>query len=146
MRLRQYFHPGPTQSTNHRMLDRCGDSTDYEVSYVTCDSADAAMQLEATLLAGYVAEHGELPPENRALPRGKGTAAMNPIASTTMVASPPKASSSPRADVVWGRIEANAGANFTTVTGLPFSYTVTRGAVRPSRTNRQIPRSDLIRR
>jgi excinuclease UvrABC nuclease subunit len=70
MRLRQYFHPGPTQRTNQRMLARCGDSTDYEVSYVTCDSANAAVRLEAEILARYVSEHGELPPENRVLPSG----------------------------------------------------------------------------
>src|SRR5690349_7707900 len=50
MRLRRYFHPGPTQRTNQRMLARCGDSTDYEVSYVTCDSANAAVRLEAEIL------------------------------------------------------------------------------------------------
>ena len=69
MRLRQYFHPGPTQRTNQRLLARCGDSTDYDVSYVMCGSAGAAVQFEATILAQYVSDHGELPPENRMLPR-----------------------------------------------------------------------------
>src|SRR5436190_8373297 len=65
MRLRQYFHPGPTQDTNHRLLTRCGNSTDYQVSYVTCATSQEACGLETALLDDYRAEHLELPPENR---------------------------------------------------------------------------------
>src|SRR5438105_1131032 len=36
MRIRRYFHPGPTQSTNQRVLSRCGDSDDFEISHVVC--------------------------------------------------------------------------------------------------------------
>src|SRR4051794_21835290 len=67
----------------------------------------------------------------------------NPIVSNVRASNPSKESPSPNADVVWRRIEANAGADFKTVTGLPFTYTVAHSAVRPSRTNRQIPRSDF---
>jgi hypothetical protein len=44
---------------------------------------------------------------------------------------------------VWHRIESHAGEDFVTKTGLPFTYTVEHGVVRPSRTNRHIPRSDF---
>ena len=144
MRLRQYFHPGPTQATNHRILARCGNSTDYEVSYVECESPEAAAQLEATILARYVSDHGELPPENRVLPSGNhSSAVVNATRSEAMPTKPPKGSTPLRADVVWRRIESSAGEKFKTVTGLPFTYTVAQSVVRPSRTNRQIPRSDF---
>jgi hypothetical protein len=44
---------------------------------------------------------------------------------------------------VWNRIESNAGNDFVTMTGLPFTYSVAHGALRPSRANRNIPRSDF---
>jgi excinuclease UvrABC nuclease subunit len=64
-RLRQYFHPGPTQRTNLRILALVGDSSDYEVSVSQTDSAPEAKFLEARLLEQYESEHGELPPENK---------------------------------------------------------------------------------
>jgi excinuclease UvrABC nuclease subunit len=64
-RLRQYFHPGPTQSTNKRILELCGESDQYEVAFTISDSRARAKAVEANLLEHYVAEHGELPPENR---------------------------------------------------------------------------------
>jgi hypothetical protein len=63
MRLRQYFHPGPTQTTNKRLLARCGDSEDYEVAYGTTPDAATAAMLEKRLLE-FRAEHGQYPPEN----------------------------------------------------------------------------------
>jgi len=44
---------------------------------------------------------------------------------------------------VWSRIQSHAGDDFTMVRGEPFTYVVAYGAVRPSRTNRQLPRSDF---
>lgn len=64
-RLRQYFHPGPTQRTNLRILAMVGDCFDYEVSVSQTDSAPEAKFLEARLLEQYESEHGELPPENK---------------------------------------------------------------------------------
>jgi excinuclease UvrABC nuclease subunit len=64
-RLSQYFHPGPTQRTNIRILNLVGGSSDFEVSVVTTDSIPDAKFLESTLLEAYEAEHGELPPENK---------------------------------------------------------------------------------
>jgi excinuclease UvrABC nuclease subunit len=64
-RLRQYFHPGPSQRTNIRILALVGDCSDYEVSIVQTDSIPDATMLEATLLEKYESEHGELPPENK---------------------------------------------------------------------------------
>lgn len=64
-RLRQYFHPGPTQYTNIRILNLVGGSSDFEVSVAPTDSIPDAKFLESTLLAAYEAEHGELPPENK---------------------------------------------------------------------------------
>lgn len=147
-RLRQYFHPGPTQRTNQRLLNRCGASNDYEISYVVCDSQRAASELEASMLGRYLAEHGELPPENRVLPR-VSTEAAKP-ASTQPTRAPAVSQSRPtmksgtrRFETVWSRIVSNAGNPFGTVKGLPFTYTVAQGAVRPSRTNRNLPRSDF---
>jgi hypothetical protein len=44
---------------------------------------------------------------------------------------------------VWNRIGTHAGEDFTMVRGAPFTYVVAHGAVRPSRTNRQISRADF---
>jgi hypothetical protein len=67
-RLRQYFHPGPTQWTNRRLLARCGDSDHYEAAFVLSDSPAAAKCLEAELLHSFQREHGQLPEENKILP------------------------------------------------------------------------------
>ncbi|HLZ71735.1 MAG TPA: hypothetical protein VKV26_17670 [Dehalococcoidia bacterium] len=63
-RIRQYFHPGPTQYTNQRIRALIAASPDYEIGYVRTDTAMAAVMLESTLLERYEAEHGELPPLN----------------------------------------------------------------------------------
>lgn len=64
MRLRQYFHPGPTQATNKRILTLVGKSADFEVSFVVTPSPARARGLEAELLERYESDHGELPPQN----------------------------------------------------------------------------------
>jgi hypothetical protein len=62
MRCRQYFHPGPTQHTNKRILALCGDCDDFEISFL---AAKLAKGVESELLQRYEDDHGELPPENR---------------------------------------------------------------------------------
>jgi hypothetical protein len=49
----------------------------------------------------------------------------------------------PNFTAVWSRIESHAGEEFTMMRGAPFTYAVKHGAVRPSRANRQIPKSDF---
>jgi len=64
-RLRQYFHPGPTQRTNIRLLKLVGDCSDFEVAVSPTVTIPDAKFLESTLLAAYETDHGELPPENK---------------------------------------------------------------------------------
>jgi excinuclease UvrABC nuclease subunit len=64
-RIYQYFHPGPTQRTNRRILALVGDCTDFEVSFTETKSNPNAKMLEAELLEQYESEHGQLPPENK---------------------------------------------------------------------------------
>ena len=64
-RLRQYFHPGPSQATNKRILAFVGDCADYELSFVVASSIPSAKMLEASLLEKYESDHGELPPQNK---------------------------------------------------------------------------------
>jgi excinuclease UvrABC nuclease subunit len=65
-RLSQYFHPGPTQSTNIAMKRRlCEDGCSLRVGFITVDSAVAATRLESDMLLQFENEHGELPPYNR---------------------------------------------------------------------------------
>jgi len=64
-RLRQYFHPGPTQRTNIRILNLVDGSSNFEVSVAPTDSIPDAKFLESMLLGAYEANHGELPPENK---------------------------------------------------------------------------------
>jgi hypothetical protein len=61
-RCRQYFHPGPTQHTNKRILALCGDCDDFEIAFFIVKPAKG---MESDLLNRYEVEHGELPPENR---------------------------------------------------------------------------------
>jgi excinuclease UvrABC nuclease subunit len=63
-RLRQYFHPGPTQRTNKRIMALVADCTDFEVAFVETKSIPDAKMLEATILEKYERDHGELPPQN----------------------------------------------------------------------------------
>lgn len=44
---------------------------------------------------------------------------------------------------VWESVAAHAGQRFTTITNLPFTYTVKDGGFFPSRTNYRISRSDF---
>jgi hypothetical protein len=150
MRFKQYFKPGPTQATNKRLLARCGDNADHEISYVVCESRQAAYELEAAILKQYVLAHHELPPENRVLPRAPGPHLRAPTTTGAAVRAPMteqpssiRKSQMPNFTSVWNRIEAHAGDEFTTVTGKAFTFVVEHGAVRTSRTNRQIPRSDF---
>lgn len=64
-RIRQYFHPGPTQWTNRRILDLIKWADDFELSFVECETANNATNMEKRLLDQYYAEHGEFPPQNR---------------------------------------------------------------------------------
>lgn len=64
MRLRQYFHPGPSQRTNKRILAVVGECSDFEVAFVRTRSIPDAKMLEATILEVYERDHGELPPQN----------------------------------------------------------------------------------
>ncbi len=64
MRLRQYFHPGPTQATNRRILNLVEKSNDFEVAFAVVSSPAKAKALEAELLERYEADHAGLPPEN----------------------------------------------------------------------------------
>lgn len=87
LRLRQYFHHGPTQWTNIRILARLDDcqlvgtargrslcrraadlptsgGSDFAVTFMVTKSIPDAKMLEAALLEAYEIDHGELPPEN----------------------------------------------------------------------------------
>ncbi len=153
MRLRHYFHPGPTQWTNQRLLARCGDSSDYDISFVTCANEDAALELEIGLLTRYRGDHLELPPENRSMPGktrkatlGVGEprkALVRTVASNNQRVRTEGATGSklPTSFDVWTRIEAHAGEQFRLVRGAPFTYTVAHGCVVPDRTNHQLPKS-----
>jgi hypothetical protein len=65
-RVRQYFHPGPTQSTNIAMKSRLSEpSCDLRLGFIQTDNAASARRLESDLLVEFESEHGELPPHNR---------------------------------------------------------------------------------
>lgn len=65
-RVRQYFHPGPTQSTNIAMKQRLGlAGCSLRLGFIATDSAAAATRLESDLLLQFENEHAELPPFNR---------------------------------------------------------------------------------
>lgn len=65
-RVRQYFHPGPTQSTNIAMRQRiCTPSCALRLGFVATVTAADARRLEADLLLRFEEAHGELPPYNR---------------------------------------------------------------------------------
>lgn len=65
-RIRQYFHPGPTQSTNIAMRQRlCADGCQLKIGFAALASAAEAIRLESDLLLEFEREHGELPPYNR---------------------------------------------------------------------------------
>jgi hypothetical protein len=65
-RVRQYFHPGPTQSTNIAMGRRISDPTlALRLGFLVTGTTTAAKRLESDLLLEFEAQHGELPPYNR---------------------------------------------------------------------------------
>jgi len=65
-RVRQYFHPGSTQSTNIAMRQRLSASDcALRLRFVTTVNVAAAKRLESDLLIQFETEHGELPPFNR---------------------------------------------------------------------------------
>ena len=65
-RISQYFHPGPTQSTNIAMNQRLhvADCA-LRIGFVSADSVQAARRLESDLLLQFEKEHGERPPYNK---------------------------------------------------------------------------------
>jgi hypothetical protein len=72
-RVRQYFHPGPTQSTNRAMRERLDDVTlQLRIGCKATTTESAARRLESDLLLEFESQHGQLPPFNRqrALDRG----------------------------------------------------------------------------
>ena len=65
-RVRQYFHPGPTQSTNIAMKERLWEpSCSLRLGFTVSASEVDAECLESELLILFESEHGELPPFNR---------------------------------------------------------------------------------
>jgi hypothetical protein len=63
-RIAQYFHPGPTQRTNHRLLALFGSCDDFELSFVSTSEQDAR-PLETKLIAMYRQAHGTRPLWNK---------------------------------------------------------------------------------
>ncbi len=64
-RVRQVFDPGPTQTTNLRLLDLMKHSDEYQLGFTVTSGREEANALKKRLLERYRREHGELPPENR---------------------------------------------------------------------------------
>jgi hypothetical protein len=64
-RIRQYFSPGPTQTTNIRILALVGDCSDFQIAFRPAESVQDAKTHESLLLHLYEQDHGELPPQNR---------------------------------------------------------------------------------
>jgi hypothetical protein len=65
-RLRQYFHPGVSQSTNIAMRKRLSVvDCSLQITWVTSESSEFATRLESDLLIQFDRDHGELPPFNR---------------------------------------------------------------------------------
>lgn len=61
-RIEQIFSPGPTQSTNHRLLKVISTSSNYELAAEVCATAQAANDLKRRLLDQYSDDHSDLPP------------------------------------------------------------------------------------
>jgi len=64
-RIRQYYHPGPTQRTNQRILKLLNNIKDFELSYKEVASIVKAREIEKSILQRFEEEHGELPPLSR---------------------------------------------------------------------------------
>lgn len=65
LRIRQYYHPGPSQVTNKRILSLITASDDHFLSYLTAPSGEVAKKWETAILNRFYQEHGQLPPENK---------------------------------------------------------------------------------
>lgn len=63
-RWRQYFHPGPTQTTNHFILRHLKQEV-YEMAFIPVDDPAHARLLEERLLREFAREHGQKPPWNK---------------------------------------------------------------------------------
>ena len=63
-RVSQHLSPGPTQSTNKRILARVLRGEECHVSWIEADTPGDAVRLRRALLLRYAEEHGEGPPEN----------------------------------------------------------------------------------
>jgi len=61
-RVRQCFHPGPTQTTNLRIREAIRETGGFELSWRQRDSASEARRLVKDLLRRYQHEHEQLPP------------------------------------------------------------------------------------
>jgi hypothetical protein len=58
-RVRQYFHPGPTQSTNIAMRQRiCTPGCTLQLGFLATDTVATARRLESDLLLQFEEEHG----------------------------------------------------------------------------------------
>jgi len=65
-RVRQYYHPGPTQTTNIAMNMRiCEPDCALRLGFVSRTDVASAKRLESDLLIEFEEAHGELPPYNR---------------------------------------------------------------------------------
>lgn len=65
-RVRQYFHPGPTQGTNIAMRQRIwAPGCALQLGFAATDTTVMARRLESDLMLQFEKEHGELPPYNR---------------------------------------------------------------------------------
>jgi len=64
-RIRQYFHPGPTQLTNIRINEMLSRKIGFSISFKTTFTKEEARETENLLLGMYYQDHLELPPQNR---------------------------------------------------------------------------------
>ena len=65
--IRQIFHPGHAQAPNQRLFNLMKRSTGYQLGVAVSLDRENANALRKRLLEQYLEQHGELPPENRAI-------------------------------------------------------------------------------
>ena len=63
-RLSQYFNPGPSQTTNKRIIEIIGESEEYQIGWCELVAKSDALAFKRRLLERFVEEHGERPPQN----------------------------------------------------------------------------------
>lgn len=63
-RINEFFSPGPSQTTHHRVLALIQDSGEYEIGWCVLRTKVEAAPLKRRLLERFFQEHGELPPQN----------------------------------------------------------------------------------